>query len=80
MFMQFLIERARRVSLNHGYSPLILLRFGHYEFKYSDGLIEAISIWEVKSACFHSFNVCSAMNPFPLDQSLQNRQLFHPDT
>jgi hypothetical protein len=44
MFMQFLIERARRVSRDVGYSPLILSRFENYEFKYSDGLMHKESL------------------------------------
>jgi hypothetical protein len=43
MFMQFLIQRATRVSRGHGYSPLILLRQRYYEFKYSDGLMRSQS-------------------------------------
>jgi hypothetical protein len=36
MLMQVFIERGRRISQEHGYSPLILCGGGNHEFKYLD--------------------------------------------
>jgi len=40
MLMQFLIERARRVTHRRGYSPLILVGVQNLKPKYPNGLME----------------------------------------
>jgi hypothetical protein len=51
MFMQFLIERARRVTHQRGYSPLILCGVSHLEFKYPNQLMHLTRQGSVLPLC-----------------------------